>query len=136
VNPSKADSLALTLKQPGDLQEDDVPSVTDLRLFSTGGGSELMEWDMVHGTIRVRIRSILACSSDIPLCLEVNTLARWIHLVYRSKPRLNNSRSRLRGRVHPPIIPGIRHPSTSSPSGPVKEPHPDLGLGTTIFSGQ
>ena len=116
VNPSKVDSLALTLKQPNDLREDDVPSITDLRLFSTGGGSELTEWDMVHATIRVRVRSILARSSDIPLCPEVNTFARRVHMVHRSKPCFNNSRSLLRGRIHPPAIPGIRHPSTSSPS--------------------
>ncbi|KAI0005474.1 WD40-repeat-containing domain protein [Russula compacta] len=51
VNPSKCDTLALTLKHPDDLHEGDVPSLADLRLFSTGGGSELTEWDMVHGTI-------------------------------------------------------------------------------------
>jgi U3 small nucleolar RNA-associated protein 4 len=27
--------------------------MTDTRLFSTGGGSELVEWDIVHATIRV-----------------------------------------------------------------------------------
>lgn len=51
--PSKVDSLALTLKHPVELQGDDIPSIFDLRLFSTGGGSELAEWDMVHATIRV-----------------------------------------------------------------------------------
>ncbi len=51
--PSKVDSLALTLKHPVDLRGDDIPSIFDLRLFSTGGGSELAEWDMVHATIRV-----------------------------------------------------------------------------------
>ena len=51
--PSKVDSLSLTLKHPVDLREDDIPSISDLRLFSTGGGSELIEWDMVHATIRV-----------------------------------------------------------------------------------
>jgi U3 small nucleolar RNA-associated protein 4 len=54
LNPSKVDSLALTLKYSDDLHEDDVPSLSDLRLFSSGGGSELAEWDVVHGTIRVR----------------------------------------------------------------------------------
>ncbi|KAI9445451.1 WD40 repeat-like protein [Lactarius indigo] len=55
--PSKVDSLALTLKHPADLRGDDVPSISDLRLFSTGGGSELVEWDMVHTTIRRSISS-------------------------------------------------------------------------------
>ncbi|KAI9460248.1 WD40 repeat-like protein [Lactarius psammicola] len=44
--PSKVDSLALTLKHPVDLRGDDIPSISDLRLFSTGGGSELAEWDI------------------------------------------------------------------------------------------
>ncbi|KAF8499168.1 WD40 repeat-like protein [Russula emetica] len=52
LNPSKVDSLALTLKHSDVLHEDDVPSLSDLRLFSSGGGSELTEWDVVHGTIR------------------------------------------------------------------------------------
>lgn len=55
--PSKVDSLALTLKHPIDLRGDDIPSISDLRLFSTGGGSELVEWDMVHATIRRSISS-------------------------------------------------------------------------------
>lgn len=54
---SKVDSLALTLKHPVDLQGDDIPSISDLRLFSTGGGSELVEWDIVHTTIRRSISS-------------------------------------------------------------------------------
>ncbi|KAI0271535.1 WD40-repeat-containing domain protein [Gloeopeniophorella convolvens] len=57
VNPSKADSLALALKHPDTLQEDDIPSLTDLRLFSTGGGSELTEWDMEHAIVRRSISS-------------------------------------------------------------------------------
>jgi U3 small nucleolar RNA-associated protein 4 len=65
VNPSKVDSLALTLKRPDDLHEDDVPSLADIRLFSAGGGSELIEWDVPHGTIRVCDDSIFACASDI-----------------------------------------------------------------------
>ncbi|KAH9996575.1 WD40 repeat-like protein [Russula vinacea] len=52
VNPSKVDSLAVTLKYPDDLHEDDVPSLPDLRLFTSGGGSELIEWNLVQGTIR------------------------------------------------------------------------------------
>ncbi|KAH9075802.1 WD40 repeat-like protein [Lactarius deliciosus] len=55
--PSKVDSLALTLRCPVDLRGDDIPSISHLRLFSTGGGSELIEWDMVHTTIRRSISS-------------------------------------------------------------------------------
>ena len=30
-----------------------VPSIPDLRLFSSGGGSELLEWDMTKNAVRV-----------------------------------------------------------------------------------
>ena len=56
----------LALKSPDDLKEDDVPSVSDLRLFSTGGGSELTEWDMVHGTIRVCDNTTFGCTPNVP----------------------------------------------------------------------
>ena len=65
VNPSKVDSLALTLKHPDDLHEDDVPSLPDLRLFTSGGGSELTEWDLVHGTIRVRDNRVLSRATNL-----------------------------------------------------------------------
>ena len=65
LNPSKVDSLALTLKRPDDLHDDDVPSLSDLRLFSSGGGSELTEWDVVHGIIRVRANHVFACAHNV-----------------------------------------------------------------------
>jgi hypothetical protein len=65
LNPSKVDSLALTLKSSDDLHENDVPSLSDLRLFSSGGGSELTEWDVVHGTIRVRDNHVFACAPNV-----------------------------------------------------------------------
>lgn len=52
--PSKVDSLAFVIRHPDDLGPDDVPSQSDLRLFSSGGGSELIEWDLERGCIRVR----------------------------------------------------------------------------------
>ncbi|KAI0067866.1 WD40 repeat-like protein [Artomyces pyxidatus] len=57
LNPSKVDSLALTIRFPHTLAAEDVPSVADLRLFSTGGGSELIEWDMERGSVRRTISS-------------------------------------------------------------------------------
>ena len=42
------------------MDSEDVPSLADLRLFSTGGGSELLEWDILNGCIRV--------SSGLDLC--------------------------------------------------------------------
>ncbi|KZP32200.1 hypothetical protein FIBSPDRAFT_723294 [Athelia psychrophila] len=53
--PSKVDSLAFTLRFPSDVA--DVPSISDLRLFSSGGGSELLEWDLVRGCVRRTISS-------------------------------------------------------------------------------
>jgi len=70
VNPSKVDSLALTLKRPEDLNEDGIPSLADLRLFSSGGGSQLTEWDMIHGTIRVRDNPTLVRSPDVFLSVQ------------------------------------------------------------------
>jgi len=52
--PSKVDSLAFVIRHPDDLTEDDIPSQLDLRLFSSGGGSELVEWDLEKSCIRVR----------------------------------------------------------------------------------
>ncbi|KAJ3508306.1 hypothetical protein NLJ89_g5832 [Agrocybe chaxingu] len=55
--PSKVDSLALVIRHPEDLGPDDVPKQPDLRLFSSGGGSELIEWDLERGSIRRTISS-------------------------------------------------------------------------------
>lgn len=52
---SKVDSLAFTIKSPEEIASEEVPSWSNLRLFSAGGGSELAEWDIEKGTIRVRI---------------------------------------------------------------------------------
>ena len=52
-NPSKIDTLVFTLKFPYLHSANEVPALSDLRLFSAGGGSELVEWDLVHGTILV-----------------------------------------------------------------------------------
>ncbi|KAF9480459.1 WD40 repeat-like protein [Pholiota conissans] len=55
--PSKVDSLAFTIRHPDDLGPDDVPTQSDLRLFSSGGGSELIEWDLERGCIKRTIAS-------------------------------------------------------------------------------
>ncbi|KAF5384706.1 hypothetical protein D9757_006197 [Collybiopsis confluens] len=55
--PSKVDSLALIISEPHTLKYDQVPLVSDLRLFSSGGGSELLEWDMESSCIRRTINS-------------------------------------------------------------------------------
>ena len=42
-----------TLRYPHLVAFNEVPPLADLRLFSTGGGSELVEWDIGSGTILV-----------------------------------------------------------------------------------
>ncbi|KDQ13643.1 hypothetical protein BOTBODRAFT_33349 [Botryobasidium botryosum FD-172 SS1] len=49
--PSKIESLVLALRYPESLSQPDVPGYSDLRLFSTSGGSDLFEWDLERGTI-------------------------------------------------------------------------------------
>ena len=41
------------IRHPEDLGKDTVPTLSDLRLFSSGGGRELLEWDMERSCIRV-----------------------------------------------------------------------------------
>ncbi|KAK7463831.1 U3 small nucleolar RNA-associated protein [Stygiomarasmius scandens] len=55
--PSKVDSLAFIIRHPYLLKREDVPGLGDLRLFSSGGGSELLEWDMERLCIRKTINS-------------------------------------------------------------------------------
>ncbi|KAF8640615.1 hypothetical protein AX17_000276 [Amanita inopinata Kibby_2008] len=73
--PSKVDSLAFVIRYPDDFGPDDVPGSSDLRLFSSGGGSELIEWDMDRSCIRRTINSqggAIWCISPNPAS---NTLA-------------------------------------------------------------
>ncbi|KAI0762616.1 WD40 repeat-like protein [Fomes fomentarius] len=49
--PSKAESLALTLRSPRRAAQEDVASWSNLRLFSAAGGSELVEWDIEKGCV-------------------------------------------------------------------------------------
>ncbi|ESK98444.1 u3 small nucleolar rna-associated protein 4 [Moniliophthora roreri MCA 2997] len=55
--PSKVDSLVFILRDPDTLKYEDVPTISDLRLFSSGGGSDLIEWNMEHLCIRRTINS-------------------------------------------------------------------------------
>jgi U3 small nucleolar RNA-associated protein 4 len=56
--PSKVDTLTFTLRHPENLSPGDVPVLSDLRLFSTGGGSELLEWDLSKCCVRVSTSSV------------------------------------------------------------------------------
>ncbi|OSX67759.1 hypothetical protein POSPLADRAFT_1176689 [Postia placenta MAD-698-R-SB12] len=55
--PSKVDSLAFAIKFPDSLGEDEVPTVSNLRLFSAGGSSELVEWDLQRACVRRTVSS-------------------------------------------------------------------------------
>ncbi|KIY51389.1 WD40 repeat-like protein [Fistulina hepatica ATCC 64428] len=55
--PSKVDSMALVIRYPDMTESDAVLCRADLRLFSSGGGSELVEWDIERGCIRRTIKS-------------------------------------------------------------------------------
>ncbi|KAF8624779.1 hypothetical protein AX15_005669 [Amanita polypyramis BW_CC] len=73
--PSKVDSLAFIIRYPDKLGPGNIPSYSDLRLFSSGGGSELIEWDIDRGYIRRTINSqggAIWCVSANP---ALNTLA-------------------------------------------------------------
>ncbi|KAL4068329.1 WD40-repeat-containing domain protein [Scleroderma yunnanense] len=55
--PSKVDSLALTIRYPDICALNKPPSTSDLRLFSSGGGSELLEWDIAKRCVKRTINS-------------------------------------------------------------------------------
>lgn len=56
-HPSKVDSLAFTLRYPGIQNENTPVSTSNLRLFSCGGGSELLEWDIEASVVKRTINS-------------------------------------------------------------------------------
>ncbi|KIJ68729.1 hypothetical protein HYDPIDRAFT_24982 [Hydnomerulius pinastri MD-312] len=56
-HPSKVDSMALTIRYPDIFPSDGVLACSDLRLFSSGGGSELLEWDIARSSVRRTISS-------------------------------------------------------------------------------
>ncbi|KAK2462076.1 hypothetical protein APHAL10511_006539 [Amanita phalloides] len=73
--PSKVDSLAFIIRHPDELGPNVVPSYSDLRLFSSGGGSELVEWDIDRGCIRRTINSQGGAIWCISVNPALNTLA-------------------------------------------------------------
>ncbi|KZT74838.1 WD40 repeat-like protein [Daedalea quercina L-15889] len=56
-HPSKVDCLAFSIKNPDHVGEDEVPALANLRLFSAGGSSELVEWDFDRACIRRTLSS-------------------------------------------------------------------------------
>ncbi|KAL0579813.1 U3 small nucleolar RNA-associated protein [Marasmius crinis-equi] len=72
--PSKVDSLAFIIRDPDEIKPDEVPALSNLRLFSSGGGSVLIEWDMERLTRTIEsqggsIWSIAANPSSTMLAL-------------------------------------------------------------------
>ncbi|KAG8903326.1 U3 small nucleolar RNA-associated protein [Tulasnella sp. 403] len=64
----KIESLAFSIRQPRRFSLNNPPSLHDLRLFSTGGGTDVLEWDLLAGTI---VRSI-NMNGGSTYALEVN----------------------------------------------------------------
>ena len=96
--PSKVDSLTLTIRYPDDFREDQVPTLQELRLFSAGGGSNLAEWDIQSGCIRVNYSSSNAhirSTENMHVCTENRHLSRRIHLVCLTKSIIYSPRIRL-----------------------------------------
>ena len=54
-NPSKVDSLAFAIRNPYSHPTGSVLALTDLRLFTTSGGKDILEWDIPSGTVKVPI---------------------------------------------------------------------------------
>ncbi|KAL0950875.1 hypothetical protein HGRIS_007634 [Hohenbuehelia grisea] len=55
--PSKVDSLAFVLRDPETIDPERDLTYSDLRLFSSGGGSDLLEWDLERGCVKRSIDS-------------------------------------------------------------------------------
>ncbi|KAL5534622.1 hypothetical protein ACEPAG_1085 [Sanghuangporus baumii] len=73
-NPSKVDSIVFILRHPHLLAYNEVPTLADLRLFSSGGGSELVEWNIVSGTILQSLNSqggAIWCMAANPTCTQL-----------------------------------------------------------------
>ncbi|KZS96154.1 WD40 repeat-like protein [Sistotremastrum niveocremeum HHB9708] len=65
---SKVDSLVFTLRDPYPLHIERAWDLSNLRLFSAGGGSELLEWDLETGAV---LRSVSSQGGTI-WCLAAN----------------------------------------------------------------
>ncbi|KIJ37349.1 hypothetical protein M422DRAFT_260007, partial [Sphaerobolus stellatus SS14] len=55
--PSKIDSLVFASRPSTSFGSNDTQKLSDLRLFSTGGGSEVLEWDLQNGGIKCTVSS-------------------------------------------------------------------------------
>lgn len=84
------------IRHPEDLGEDDVPTFSDLRLFSSGGGRELLEWDLERSCIRVCFSVLFRqVSFNIFLSKENYQLSRRVHMVHCPQPIIFLPRTRV-----------------------------------------
>lgn len=93
--PSKVDSLAFIIRHPDDLDTDDTPSISDLRLFSSGGGSELLEWNLERSCVKVRRHIPVCVVVEFMQLSENNQLSRWCDMVCSSQSSIHIPRVRL-----------------------------------------
>ncbi|KAI6133326.1 WD40 repeat-like protein [Pisolithus croceorrhizus] len=61
---TQVDTLALTIRFPDIFPSSKVPTLSDLRLFSCGGGSELLEWDIARSCVRMALVRLLSLVAD------------------------------------------------------------------------
>jgi U3 small nucleolar RNA-associated protein 4 len=97
--PSKVDSLAFAIRFPNPASAGNVPTLSDLRLFSAGGGSELLEWDLGRSCIKASalINACLQTSTQQPLMLlsAYHQFPGWCHLVLCSQSSVDTPCFRL-----------------------------------------
>ncbi|KAF9229647.1 WD40 repeat-like protein [Gyrodon lividus] len=126
--PSKVDSVALTIRYPDTFPSDNLPSCSDLRLFSSGGGSELLEWDIARSSVRRTISSqggsiwsmaANPASTMLALGCEDGSV-RLLSLVadtLQHHRRFDRVKTRILSIAWGPPIPRQPKPKTNSPTG-------------------
>lgn len=72
--PSKVDTLTFILRRRENLSPGNIPALSNSRLFSTGGGSELLEWDLSKGCVWVSTFPIYAPRPEIIAYLTKRTI--------------------------------------------------------------
>lgn len=112
--PSKVDSLTFIIRHPDDFDVDDVPTIPDLRLFSSGGGSELLEWNLERSCVKVCNHILYQLVVEFMQLPADNQLSGWCNMVCRSQPGIHIPRIGLRRWHSPPVISGQRYSHTLS----------------------
>jgi hypothetical protein len=135
---SKVDTLTFTLRDPDSSNPGSVPSLSGFRLFSTGGGSELLEWDLSSGCVRVSTSRMHAPKTKHAhrVCQEDDKLQRGGHLVCLSEPKIYDSFARMRRRFDSARVYRARWPFPSPQARKSKVPHSVHRLGPPSSSKQ